>query len=151
MNLSPFWPDFFGLGDGGGNTFNTRFGVTDSNRQNFLPVTSFLSPTVVNYNDYQGDTRIEERVISDVASFGKQLGIVTEALLAVIDSDDDGEKFDRLRHLVARVEEIKQRCQRSDEERAKDAFEKLLKSDGKRARQLLEALQAEWADRPASV
>ena len=73
--------------------------------QDIAPITSWLSPQF-EFN-FAGNRRIESEVVADVASYGKQLGILSEALLELADGDS-GAGVARLRELTARIEEVKQ-------------------------------------------
>jgi hypothetical protein len=73
--------------------------------QPISPVTTWF-PTVINY---QGDASVERKVTEEVASFGKQLGIISEALLEVAGDARHGPKLKRLRTTVDEIEEVKRR------------------------------------------
>jgi hypothetical protein len=93
-------------------------------------------PTVINY---QGDPVIERRITEEVASFGKQLGIISEALLEI--SDRSGQKqIDRLRRIVSDINELKARQHVSLTEATRDSFEALVRDDPDRARVLADDL-----------
>jgi hypothetical protein len=95
--------------------------------------------TVVNY---QGDASIERRVTEDVASFGKQLGIISEALIEVAGDKRPGPKLARLCTIVAEIDEIKQRQHRSFARETTDSFEQLADRDPVEARRLIGRLIA---------
>ena len=64
----------------------------------------------VNIN-YEGNPAIQKDIVENVASFGKQLGIITEAVLELAEGRPDGHDKDpitRLRRIAAKVEELKQ-------------------------------------------
>ena len=84
---------------------------------------SFLSPTVTmnvradNW-DYspmtewgQGDLQVERQINREVATYGRQIGILSEAILELAERSGqmDGEAVKRLRRLADMVEEIKSR------------------------------------------
>ena len=93
-------------------------------------------PTVINY---QGDPVIERRITEEVASFGKQLGIISEALLEI--ADRSGQKqIDRLRRIVSDIDELKARQHVSLTEATRDSFEALARDDPDRARVLADDL-----------
>ena len=93
-------------------------------------------PTVINY---QGDPVIERRITEEVASFGKQLGIISEALLEI--ADRSGQKqIDRLRRIVFDINELKARQHVSLTEATRDSFEALVRDDPDRARVLADDL-----------
>ncbi len=98
---------------------------------------AFLAPT---HMTFAGDRAIEERVVSEVASFGRQIGILTEALLEIADGEP-GPAVDRLRSVATRVETVKGRFSRVLEEKAEDAFMALLKADPVAAGRLVDALE----------
>jgi len=53
---------------------------------------------------FSGDPRIEEEVIEKIASYGKQLGILSEAVLAL--AGEEGEKDERVMRLKKMADEI---------------------------------------------
>lgn len=69
-----WWPAFIKL-PGAGNL-----------DQEVAPVTTWF-PTTFELN-FAGDRRIESDVVSNVASYGKQLGILTDALLVLARGDE---------------------------------------------------------------
>lgn len=114
-----------------------KFPGADSNQQYIAPVSNWLSPTVITY---AGDREIEERIVSEVASFGKQIGILTEALLELAD-ERAGIGVERLRQVANRVETVKARYHRALEEKAEEAFMALLRADPAAAERLVAALE----------
>jgi hypothetical protein len=89
---------------------------------------------------YAGDRAIEERVVSEVASFGRQLGILSEALLEIADGEP-GKAVERLRAVTTRIETVKAHFTRALEEKAEDAFMALLDADPLAAGRLVDALE----------
>jgi hypothetical protein len=63
----------------------------------------------VNINNYAGDPQIEKDVVEKVASFGKQLGILTDAVLELAGAKPrpDNSAVTRLRDIAAKVEALK--------------------------------------------
>ncbi|WP_165742361.1 hypothetical protein [Candidatus Thiosymbion oneisti] len=57
---------------------------------------------------FSGDPRIEEEVVEKVASYGKQLGVLSEVVLALAEGKED-EKVNRLKKMVADIEKIKEK------------------------------------------
>ena len=108
--------------------------------QDINPVTRWFSPTFVTY---QGDMDIEEEVVTEVASFGKQLGKLTEAVLALADGKGpkDDEVFRELEAIRDGVERIKESRSDSLRKKADDAFQALLKSNPEEAEDLIKAMQ----------
>ena len=85
---------------------------------------------------YAGTPEIERDVVERVASFGRQLGILTDALLEVA-GPAKGEKLQRLQKLHDEVEAVKMR-HRSDVARdAKAAIERLADLDRNELKALL--------------
>jgi hypothetical protein len=78
--------------------------------------------------NYAGIPSVEREVISDVASFGKQLGILSEAILEIADGAA-GDKVERLRKLVSEVEAVKERHKRDLQIEAEDALRRLRVAD----------------------
>lgn len=94
-------------------------------------------PTVVNY---QGDPVIERKIAEEVASFGKQLGILSEALLEVADKDKSQPQLRRLRGIVDKINDLKARQHRSLMDETTRSFEALAGEDPEKARRLLKTL-----------
>jgi hypothetical protein len=109
--------------------------------------TAWTTPTIVTY---AGDSAVEERVVTEVASFGRQLGILSEALLEIADGEP-GKAVERLRAVVNRVETVKSRFRRVLEEKAEDAFMALLEADPTAAERLVDALERRVAERREPV
>ena len=86
---------------------------------------SFLSPQVT--VNYAGNPTIERDVVGDVASFGRQLGILSEAVLELAGPGLDGPAMKALRDLVGKVDAVKERRKDSAAEVARDALETLRK------------------------
>jgi hypothetical protein len=78
--------------------------------------------------NYAGVPSVEREIISDVASFGKQLGILSEAILEITDGGA-GDKVERLRRLVCEVEAVKKRHKRDLQIEAEDALRRLKVAD----------------------
>ena len=85
-------------------------------------------PTVVNY---QGDPVIERRITEEIASFGKQLGILTEAVLELAGAKPrpDSSAVTRLRDIAAKVEALKTLNEASLAEQAEAAMKRLAKAE----------------------
>lgn len=90
-----------------------------------------------------GNSRIEQRVFEEVASYGKQLGLITEVLLEGTDQSRLSEKgqrsLTRLKEIAGRIEKIKSQERDVQHQRLKDALLSLRQSD----RQSFDALLAE--------
>lgn len=81
----------------------------------------FMSP------DFKGNAEIEHRVQTEVASYGKQIGKILEALqILAADADISLNDID---HLVDKVEDIKSQSKDSIRARAEEAMAKLREVD----------------------
>lgn len=86
--------------------------------------------------NFAGDIGIEKEVVANVASYGKQLGIITEAVLALASGQQADESIKRLREIADEVEKIKKERERSLADQARAAMEKLAKLEPDMARQI---------------
>ena len=88
-----------------------------------------------------GDSEVEKEVFLKVASYGKQIGILTEVLLSIADkldlNDKDIETLKELKELQAKVEEIKASKEVRVKENAKRILDKLKSCDPKGLKSLL--------------
>jgi hypothetical protein len=94
-------------------------------------------PTVVNY---QGNPVIERRITEEIASIGKQLGLVSDALLEVAGKKEHKPQLARLRKIVQDIEPLKTREHRSLMDETTRSFEALVKEDRDKARRLVDTL-----------
>lgn len=132
--LFPFWA-----------TGALRAPLSGDVTQDISPFTNLFSPQVA--LNFAGDPRIEQDVVSEVASYGRQLGVLTEALLAVAgDSDDPAVR--RLRAMQADVEAVKARHASDPRAAAEQAMARLRREDPAAFAVLLERLSAEDPDEP---
>ncbi|HXW24056.1 MAG TPA: hypothetical protein VEK73_04855 [Xanthobacteraceae bacterium] len=112
--------------------------VPTSLNQPILPDWSLQHVTV----NYQGDPAIEKDVAANVASYGKQLGIITEAVLALADgAPNKAERLDRPRSIAEQVEKIKKEHRSGLAASARSAMESLADVDAAAA----ERIAAEFA------
>jgi hypothetical protein len=75
---------------------------------------------------YAGDARIEDRVVTEVASYGKQLGWLTEIAIALAKKQDPpADTLRLLEKAAAAIETIKKEVHRSTLEVAKEALDRL--------------------------
>ena len=102
--------------------------------QPILPDWSFQR---INVN-YAGNPDIEREVVEKVASYGKQLGIITDALLVVAgDAPEEGEDpLAQLREVAAKVKKLKNAHKASLSDHARDAMERLAKAEPATARRI---------------
>lgn len=114
-----------------------KFPGAEGNYQTFAPQGSLFSPTT--NVTYQGAPDIEIRVANEVASNGKQLGIITDALLELA-GKKSGEALDKLREIHARIEEVKQRTRAELKAAASTSLDRLVEKDPASARALAEQL-----------
>ena len=105
--------------------------------QDISPMTRWLSPQV-EFN-FAGDRQVESEVIAEVASYGKQLGILSEAILEIA-NDEKGEAVKRLESLVAQINQVKEKQSRSLEQRVRGDLETLKSEDPQAFRKVLEDL-----------
>ncbi|SER00778.1 hypothetical protein SAMN03080615_03566 [Amphritea atlantica] len=72
--------------------------------QDISPVTSWWSPQIeVNF---AGNRQIETAVVRDVASYGKQLGVITDVLLELT-KHQTSESIDQLQKIAEDIEQVK--------------------------------------------
>ena len=76
--------------------------------------------------NYAGDARIEDRVVTEVASYGRQLGWLTEIAIALANKEDPpSETLRRLEKAAEDVETIKKEVHPSAVEAAQQALDRL--------------------------
>jgi hypothetical protein len=88
--------------------------------------------------NFAGEPQIEKEVVEKVASYGKQLGIVTDALLSLA-GDAPAEKearLERLRGIAAEIDKIKAGHKGDLAATARKAMESRGKKDAKAAREI---------------
>ena len=88
--------------------------------------------------NFAGDADVEKDVVAKVASYGRQLGIITDAVLTLAgDSPEPGaDPLQRLRALAAKIRAIKQEHEGTLADQAHDAMERLAKRDPAAARRI---------------
>ncbi len=88
--------------------------------------------------NFAGDVAIEKEVVGKVASYGKQLGILTEAVLALAgDAPEEREaRIQRLRKVAAEVERIKKEHEDDLAASARRAMQSLAKVDRREAQRI---------------
>ena len=76
--------------------------------------------------NYAGDPVIEDRVVTEVASYGKQLGWLEEIVLALAsDKPAPTDALDKLKDAARKIEAIKKDVQASALDAAKKALDRL--------------------------
>ena len=108
--------------------------------QDIAPLTNWFSPQVA--LNFAGDRRVERDVVAEVASYGRQLGILTDAVLAVAGENNEP-AVTRLRQTRDAVEVVKARHQRSALRRAEEALAHLRHADPESFKTLISELQEE--------
>ncbi|GAA0411226.1 hypothetical protein GCM10009133_19580 [Cocleimonas flava] len=103
--------------------------------QDISPITSLLSPQF-EFN-FAGDRSIESEVVADVASYGKQLGILSEALIEIAEGKQ-GDALKRLQKLTIEIEAVKDRHKDKLEQTVKADLDKLKKDDPEKLKQLID-------------
>jgi hypothetical protein len=103
--------------------------------QDIDPITTWLSPQF-EFN-FSGNRRIEAEVIAEVASYGKQLGIISEALLELADGKKGG-AIERLKALTEDIEKVKHRHEERLEQQVKADIDRLKKLDPDALKRLLD-------------
>ena len=104
-----------------------QFPFSGSVRQRIEP--DFFS----NIDSHSGDPDVEREAF-DIASYGRQLGLITEVLLSLASKDDatraqGEESLRRLKVIHDKVEDVKRRHHASEVDTARLAMEKLQRSD----------------------
>lgn len=107
--------------------------------QDISPVTSWLSPQF-EFN-FAGNKNVEKDVVSNVASYGRQLGVIANALLEIAEKTDtqDGDAVKRLKDMKARIDKVKCRHSGNLEERIKQDLETLKEKDKEKFEALLKS------------
>src|SRR5476649_2370891 len=96
--------------------------------------TPWFSPTI----NIAGDAAIEERVVTDVASYGKQIGWLSEIVLELAKKSElKGETVTRLEKAVEKIKLIKETQQQSRWDAAVDALDQLNKAQPKEYARLI--------------
>jgi hypothetical protein len=98
--------------------------------------TPWFSPTV--NVTYAGDAAIEDRVTADVASYGRQLGWLSEIIVALAHKQDAPERtLARLEQAMEDIENIKKQRQKSVRDRAIEALDRLKRDQPEEYERLL--------------
>ncbi|TMJ04201.1 MAG: hypothetical protein E6G97_06760 [Alphaproteobacteria bacterium] len=100
--------------------------------QPILPGWSFGNVSV----SYAGNAEIEKDVVEKVASFGKQLGIITDAVLALADGKPKDQAITRLRDIAAKIEQLKNLNKASLADQARGTMQRLEKAEPAAARRI---------------
>jgi hypothetical protein len=83
--------------------------------------------------NYAGDAQVEDRVVTEVASYGKQLGWLTEIAIALADGQPLPQETQHTLHRLEKAKEdidaIKKQVHASAVEAAKNALDRLERED----------------------
>lgn len=102
--------------------------------QDINPVTSWLSPQV-EFN-FAGKREVETDVVSNIASYGKQLGTIIPALLELA-GETQGPALDELRALEAKIELTKEKHRNQQTEILRAELTRLKQNDPEALKALL--------------
>ena len=102
--------------------------------QDINPITSLLSPQL-EFN-FAGNSKIESEIVADVASFGKQLGILSEAVLELSEGNS-GIAITKLKDLSVKIEKVKLKHKNELDRKIRDGLDQLQQQDPKMLQQLL--------------
>jgi hypothetical protein len=99
--------------------------------------TNFMSPTSATIN-VAGKWPIEQQIITNVASYGKQLGWLAEIVLTLANRDGiSTEAVEKLTRAVEHMNQIKTEHAQKAEEEARDALDRLKVDDPDEFRRIL--------------
>lgn len=104
--------------------------------QDISPFTNLFSPQIE--LNFAGNRKIEQKVITEVASYGKQLGILTEALLELA-GDNTSPEVERLKELNEEIAKVKEQTTDELENSAKEALDCLKEADPKALQRILDS------------
>jgi hypothetical protein len=117
----------------------SRMPLSGDVTQAIAPLTNWFSPTVE--MNFAGNRKIEGDVVANVASYGKQLGLLTDAVLA-LGKGNEAPPVQELRKLAAQIEERKRRHKDDLQQQARSALETLRKADPDALKRLLADFKA---------
>jgi hypothetical protein len=88
--------------------------------------------------NYAGDAAVEDRVVTEVASYGKQLGWLTEIVIASANGQPlPTETLARLEKAARKIDAIKEQSRASAVEAANNALDRLERDDPAQYNELL--------------
>jgi len=105
--------------------------------QDINPVTSWLSPNLE--INFAGKPDVEKDIVANIASYGRQLGVVIPALLQAL-GDVDSPEVEKLRKLAGDIEAAKQKHKIRQAETLKQGLLSLKETDPQAFRSLLESV-----------
>jgi hypothetical protein len=115
--------------------FGSLFGMAPAQlSQPILPDWSLQHVDV----NFAGDADVEKDVVARVASYGRQLGVLTDAVLALAgDPPEPGkDPLNRLRDIATRISAVKAEHADALADRAREALKRLQKHDAGAARRI---------------
>ena len=91
----------------------------------------------------QGEPELEQKIVTDVATYGKQLGELTEVVLALAESTNltGCKALQELRSIAEQVELTKQAHRKTVQQRAERALQELAESDPEGLSRLIASFQ----------
>lgn len=102
--------------------------------QDIAPVTSWFSPQL-EFN-FAGNKKIEADIVAEAASYGRQLGILSEAVLELAQGKP-GKSIDDLKKLMSDIDKIKKRHEETAEAKAKTVLDDLKNENPEVLKQLI--------------
>ena len=113
--------------------------------QKVTNITDWFSPKVE--MNFAGDPQIEQEVNANVASYGRQIGVLTEAVIALAQADKAAldKAVTRLKEFQAEIEAIKKRRAPDLEEGVLDAMSRLKSTDKDAYERVLTKLNGQGA------
>jgi hypothetical protein len=102
------------------------------------PETNWFSPQV-EVNVAAGNRKVEAEVVSRVASYGKQLGMVIDALLEIA-GENEGPAVSALHDLAEQIEEVKEKHKAVLEDVAVDALNRLKTTDPETFKRVIQSV-----------
>ena len=105
--------------------------------QDINPVTSWLSPNLE--INFAGKPDVEKDIVANIASYGRQLGVVIPALLQAL-GDVDSPEVEKLRTLAGDIEAAKHKHKIRQAETLKQGLLSLKETDPEAFRSLLESV-----------
>jgi hypothetical protein len=116
----------------------TRLPGSGDLMQSISPLTNWFSPTVE--LNFAGNRQIENDVVANVASYGKQLGILTEAVNE-LGREDKSQAVRRLRELAEVIQKRKLQHKDDLQQQARASLETLRKADPEAFGRVLDEFQ----------
>jgi heterodisulfide reductase subunit C len=114
-----------------------EFPLSGDVSQWIAPVTSWFSPNIaLNV----GNTQIEQEVVREVATYGKQLGVLSDLVLKMAEGNEalkDVRELTQLKEIAERIGKIKTRYQKNLKDKAMETLDELKAKDPEALKNLL--------------